>query len=74
LSQKIASEVEDPLAQAIHYQNAERMLLAIFISGLVGEPGKQVKYANPSTKEQALRIALSVDHAQKQEKFNETLC
>jgi hypothetical protein len=72
LSQKIVCKVEDPLAQAIHYQNAERMLLANFISGLAGEPGRQVKYANPSTMEQALRIALSVDEAQKQGRFNET--
>jgi hypothetical protein len=51
LSQKIIGKVDDALAQAIHNQNAERMLLASFISGLVGEPGRQVKYANPSTME-----------------------
>jgi hypothetical protein len=72
LSQKIVCKVDDPLAQAIHYHNAKRMLLASFTSDLVGEPGRQVKYANPSTMEQALRIALTVEQAQKQERFNET--
>jgi hypothetical protein len=65
LSQKIVCKVDDPLSQAIHYQNAERMLLASYTSGLAGEPGRQVKYASPSTMEQALRVALPLDQAEK---------
>jgi hypothetical protein len=72
LSQKIICKVNDPLAQSIHYENAERMLLASFVAGLTGVPGRQVRYANPQTMEQALKIALSVQEAEKQEKFNES--
>jgi hypothetical protein len=63
--------VDEPLAQTDHYENAERMLLATFVSGLAGEPGRQVRYANPSTMEKALHIALSVEQAERQEKYNE---
>ena len=72
LSQKIICKVDDPLAQRIHCENAERMLLASFVAGLTGVPGRQVRYANPQTMEQALKIALSVQEAEKQEKFNES--
>ena len=34
------------------------MLLASFISGLSGNPGRQVRFANPQDMEHALRIAL----------------
>jgi hypothetical protein len=61
LSQKIC-EVYDPLAQSIHCENAEQMLLG---SGLTRVPGRQVRYTNPQTLEQALKIALSVQEAEK---------
>jgi protein involved in polysaccharide export with SLBB domain len=35
------------------------MLLASFISGIAGEPGKQMRYAAPCTVQEALRIALT---------------
>jgi hypothetical protein len=38
--------MDDPVAQCTHRENAERMLLASFVSGLVGTPGTQVQYAN----------------------------
>jgi len=47
LSQKIICKTSDPVAQRIHRENAERMLLASFIAGLMGAPGKQVRYASP---------------------------
>ena len=72
LSQKIVCKVDDPLAQRIHYENAERLLLASFVAGLTGVPGRQVRYANPQTMEQALQIAITVQEAEKQEKFNES--
>jgi len=40
--------------------------------GLWGIPGKQTRYASPRTFEHALSIALTVQEAGKQEKFNET--
>jgi len=36
LAQKLVFKVHDPQAQRIHQENAERMFLAAFISGLVG--------------------------------------
>jgi hypothetical protein len=48
------------------------MIFATFVSGLAGEPGRQVKYANTPTMEKALQIALSVGQAERQGKFNET--
>jgi hypothetical protein len=44
------------------------MLLASFISGLAGEPGKQARYAAPCTVQEALRIAPTVEQAEKLEK------
>jgi hypothetical protein len=65
-------KVDDPVAQGIHRENADRMLLASFVAGLAGIPGTQVRYQNPRNIEEALSIALSVQEAEKEEKFNET--
>jgi hypothetical protein len=72
LAQKVVCNSEDPTAQRIHHELTDRMLLASFISDLSGQPGKQVRYANPQTLSEALRIALSVQEAEKQERFNES--
>ena len=56
----------DPVAQRIHRENVERILLASFVAGLTGAPGKQVMYASPRDIQQALSIALSVQEAEKQ--------
>ena len=58
LAGKIICKVEDPLAQRIHNENSERMLLASFLTGLTGNPGTQCRYANPQSMDQALKIAL----------------
>jgi tRNA A37 N6-isopentenylltransferase MiaA len=70
LVQKITCKVGEPVAQRVHQENAERMILASFVSGLTGVPGRQVRYANPQTVQQALQIALPVQEAEKQERFN----
>ena len=72
LSQKIMCKTSDPVAQRIHRENAERMLLASSVAGLTGPPGKQVRYASPRNIGQALSIALAVQGAEKQERFNES--
>ena len=72
LAQKIVCKVNDPVAQRIHNENAERMLLASFVSGLVGSPGLQCRYASPQSMEHALRIALAVQEAERQEKISES--
>jgi len=44
LAQKIMEKADNPVARRIHHENAERMLLASFISGLAGKVGKHVRY------------------------------
>ena len=56
----------------MHRENAERMLLASYVAGLNGVPGRQVRYASPVSVEEAIRIAVSVQKAKKQEKFNKS--
>lgn len=72
LAQKINANANDPPIQRVHRENAERMLLASFILGLAGVPGRQVSYANPRDLNEALTIARSVQEAEKQERFNKT--
>ena len=48
------------------------MLLAAFSSGLIQETGKQVRFRNPQSFDQALAIALSVHQAESQEKHKES--
>ena len=48
------------------------MLLASFSSGLIGVPGTYTRFSNTQTIEQALRTALRVQEAEKQDKFNES--
>jgi len=64
--------VKDPVAQRIHNENSERMLLASFVTGLTGNAGTQCRYANPRSMDQALKIALSVQEAERQEKIGES--
>jgi len=61
LAQKIVCKVDDPQAQRVHQENAECMLLSAFVSGLISVPGKQFRFSNPQTIQQALSIALTVD-------------
>ena len=63
LAQKIMGKTDDPVARRIPRENAERMLLASFISGLAGKVGKHVRYQSPRNLEQALQIALAVQEA-----------
>jgi hypothetical protein len=44
---KKSAKVDDPIVQGIHYENADRMLLASFVAGLTGIPGRQVRFSNP---------------------------
>ena len=67
---KVMCKVDDPLAQRIHRENADRMLMASFVGGLAGIPGKQTRYGRPRTFEHALSIVLTVQEAENQEKSN----
>jgi len=72
LSQTIVCKVDDPAAQRIQNENADRMLLASFVAGLAGEAVRQKRFSNPQSLDQALKIALTVQEAEKQEKFSES--
>ena len=64
--------MDDPLIQCVQHENADRMFLTSFVTGLTGVPGRQVRHSNPQTLQQALRIALSAQEAERQEKFSES--
>jgi hypothetical protein len=63
---KIVCKVDDPAAQRIHNKNADRMLLASFVAGLAGVAGRQTRFSNPQSLDEALKIALTVQEAEKQ--------
>jgi hypothetical protein len=65
LAQRITCQSDDSVFQGMHRENAERTLLASYISGLVGVPGKQVRYASPVSMDQTIRIAVSVEQTEK---------
>jgi hypothetical protein len=71
LAQKTVPQVEDPAMQRIYYEQAERMLLASFTSGLLNTAGRQVRYVMPKTVDEALKIAITVNQAKIQEQRNE---
>jgi hypothetical protein len=49
LAQKVMCKDSNPVAQRIHRENADRMLLASFVAGLSGEVGRQVNFKIPRT-------------------------
>jgi hypothetical protein len=53
-------------------KNAKRMLFASYVAGFVGVFGRQVRYLNPQSMQQAVQFALSVREAEKQERFNKS--
>jgi len=65
LAQKITCQVDDPVAHGVHREHAERMLLASYVADLIGVSGKQVRYASPVLVEEAKRIAVSVQEAER---------
>ena len=68
LAQKAMIKSADSQIQRIHKENADRMLLASFVSGLTGTAGDQVI---PGSLEEALNLAVAVQEAERQERFNE---
>jgi len=70
LGQKTVPQVEDPVTQKLYHEQAEIMLLASFTSGLLGTPGSQVRFAMLRTMGEALKIAITVNQAEIQERHN----
>ena len=64
----------DPLLQRAYNAQAERMLLSAFIAGLSGNPGRIVRFAVPSSAEEALRIAVTVSQAEVHEVRSNAFC
>ena len=72
LAQKVMLKSDDPQNQRIHRENADRMLLASFVSGLIGVPGCEVRFSHPQSLEEALKTVVSVQEAERQERFNKS--
>jgi hypothetical protein len=47
------------------------MILSTFISGLIGNPGQQVRFRMPKSVDEAVQIAVTVYEAEKQERRNQ---
>ena len=72
LALKTVPQVEDPAVQNLHYDQADRMLLASFISGLLSPAGRQPPYARPNNLYDAIKLATTVNQAGIQERRNES--
>jgi len=60
--------VDDPVAQRMPNENS----FLSFVTGLMGIPGTQCRYANPRGLDQTMEIALSLQEAERQEKISES--
>ena len=68
LCQRTIRSSGNPVEQAIINQEAERRLLAAFINGLIGVPGRQVRLQMPDNLDKALNMAIVATNAEKEEK------
>jgi hypothetical protein len=68
LCQRTIRSSENAEAQAVINQEADRRLLAAFINGLVGVPGRQVRLQMPETIDKALNMAVNATNAEREEK------
>jgi len=68
LCQRTIRRSNDPVEQAVINQEADRRLLAAFINGLIGVPGKQVRLHIPDHIGKALNMAIIATNAEKEEK------
>jgi hypothetical protein len=70
LAYKTVPKVEDAVQQKWHYEEAERMLLASFNSGLTGQAEKFTRFHLSGNMDHALKIATMVNQAVIQERRN----
>jgi hypothetical protein len=71
LWQKTIRRVHDEAAQRIINEEAERRLVAAYINGLRGVVGQQVKYQMPATMDQAVKLAVTVESAERHKQLLE---
>jgi hypothetical protein len=65
LCQRTIRKVQDEQVQRIVNEEAERRLLAAYIHGLRGVVGQQVQYQMPVTMDQAVKLAVTVENAER---------
>ena len=63
----------EPQIQHIRKENADRMLLASFVSRLISSTCHQIRISYSHSLGEDLKTALSVQEAERQERFNESL-
>jgi len=68
LCQQTVRNSNDAVEQAVINKEADRRLLAAFINGLIGQPGKQVRMQMPENIDKALNMAIVATNAEKEEK------
>jgi hypothetical protein len=71
MCQKTIRRVQDEETQRIIIEEAERRLLAAYIHGLKGIVGQQVQFQMPSTMEQAVRLAVTVENVERLRQMRE---
>jgi hypothetical protein len=64
LGRKITPTSEDLAVQKACSDQADRMVLAAFTNGLGGNPGKHARYNLPTSLEDAIRVAVTVEQAE----------
>jgi len=70
LCQRTVRNSVNPVEQAVINQEADRRLLAAFINGLIGAPGKQVRLQMPETIDKALNMAIIATNAEREERHS----
>lgn len=71
LCQKTIRRVPDEETQRVINEEAERRLLAAYIHGLRGVTGQQVQFQMPSTMEQAVKLAVTVENVERLRQLKE---
>jgi hypothetical protein len=61
LARKVTPHVEDESTRKVCKEQVERMLLTSLTSGLQGNPGKDTRFSTPSTMEDAIKMAFTVE-------------
>jgi hypothetical protein len=62
---------DKPVEQVVIDRDADRRLLATFINGLTGVPGRQVKLLMPDTIEKALNMAITATNADREDRMSQ---
>ena len=72
LARRTVPSVTDAIIQRAYNDQADRMLLAAYSAGLTGTAGREVRMRAPVTTEEAVRIAITIEQAELQERKNNT--